>query len=161
VDGASVSEATVHIGGFEDGDGDSGMPADANQALEDIQIHASKLASPMSPIDADVAGTVELVEAPVLPPPSELPITPATETADVKLDLEPQDQVGIGSSDTRVASPSASTTDKIAQLKQLASLVRDGILTEAEFQAEKAKVLNAESDSPSIASPRRSMSAAI
>jgi Short C-terminal domain len=39
------------------------------------------------------------------------------------------------------AAASDSETDKIAQLKQLGELKSQGILTEAEFAAEKAKIL--------------------
>ncbi len=40
------------------------------------------------------------------------------------------------------SAPSGSTTDdKIAQLKELAELKAAGVLTEAEFEAQKAKIL--------------------
>jgi hypothetical protein len=38
--------------------------------------------------------------------------------------------------------PAAPAPDPIAQLKQLAELHSDGILTDAEFEAQKAKILN-------------------
>jgi hypothetical protein len=40
------------------------------------------------------------------------------------------------------AAPAAGQEDKIAQLKSLAELKDQGILTEEEFAAEKAKILN-------------------
>jgi Short C-terminal domain len=40
------------------------------------------------------------------------------------------------------ASPSLSTTDKIAHLKDLAGLRDAGVLTEQEFEAEKRKLLD-------------------
>jgi Short C-terminal domain len=39
--------------------------------------------------------------------------------------------------------PAAPAADPIAQLKDLAELKNQGILTEAEFEAQKAKILNA------------------
>jgi Short C-terminal domain len=39
------------------------------------------------------------------------------------------------------AAPAAGESDKVAQLTQLAALKDSGALTEAEFEAEKAKVL--------------------
>ncbi len=39
--------------------------------------------------------------------------------------------------------PAAPTVDPIAQLKQLAELHSQGILTDAEFEGQKAKILNA------------------
>jgi hypothetical protein len=39
--------------------------------------------------------------------------------------------------------PAAPAVDPIAQLKQLAELHSQGILTDAEFDAQKAKILNA------------------
>ncbi len=38
--------------------------------------------------------------------------------------------------------PAASTDQKIAQLKQLAELKNEGVITDDEFAAEKAKILN-------------------
>jgi membrane protease subunit (stomatin/prohibitin family) len=38
--------------------------------------------------------------------------------------------------------PSADSSDRIAQLQQLAELKNQGILTDEEFAAEKAKILN-------------------
>jgi hypothetical protein len=40
------------------------------------------------------------------------------------------------------APPAAPAPDPITQLKQLAELHSDGILTDAEFEAQKAKILN-------------------
>jgi len=37
--------------------------------------------------------------------------------------------------------PASSTDDTLAQLKELASLKEAGVLTEAEFEAQKAKIL--------------------
>ncbi len=39
------------------------------------------------------------------------------------------------------AAPASGSTDRIAQLQQLAGLKQAGVLTEAEFEAEKAKIL--------------------
>ncbi len=41
------------------------------------------------------------------------------------------------------AAPAAAPTDRVAQLKGLADLKAQGILTDAEFAAEKAKILAA------------------
>jgi hypothetical protein len=40
------------------------------------------------------------------------------------------------------AAPSAGSSDRIAQLQQLADLKNQGILTDEEFAAEKARILN-------------------
>jgi type II secretory pathway pseudopilin PulG len=42
---------------------------------------------------------------------------------------------------TPLSAPSTSSADRIAQLKELAGLKEAGILTEEEFQAEKARIL--------------------
>jgi hypothetical protein len=41
------------------------------------------------------------------------------------------------------AAPADDTSDKLEQLKQLGELKAQGVLTDAEFQAEKNKILNA------------------
>jgi hypothetical protein len=38
--------------------------------------------------------------------------------------------------------PSAGTNDRLAQLKQLGDLLSAGVLTQAEFEHEKARILN-------------------
>jgi len=40
------------------------------------------------------------------------------------------------------APPSAGMSDRLAQLKQLGDLMNAGILTDAEFQQQKARILN-------------------
>ncbi|MER5443883.1 SHOCT domain-containing protein [Streptomyces sp. NPDC002790] len=44
--------------------------------------------------------------------------------------------------DAQVAPPVAGGTDRVSQLQALAELRAQGLLTEAEFAAEKARVLN-------------------
>jgi Short C-terminal domain len=39
------------------------------------------------------------------------------------------------------AAPAAASTDRLAALKELADLKAQGVLTEAEFESEKAKIL--------------------
>ncbi|HEY3199759.1 MAG TPA: SHOCT domain-containing protein, partial [Actinomycetes bacterium] len=41
------------------------------------------------------------------------------------------------------AAPADDSADRLEQLKQLGELKAQGVLTEAEFQAEKNKILNA------------------
>jgi hypothetical protein len=40
------------------------------------------------------------------------------------------------------APPSAGMNDRLAQLKQLGELLSAGVLTQAEFEQEKARILN-------------------
>ena len=40
------------------------------------------------------------------------------------------------------APPAAATNDRLAQLKQLGELLSAGVLTQAEFEQEKARILN-------------------
>ena len=43
---------------------------------------------------------------------------------------------------TPAAPPAAGTNDRLAQLKQLGELLSAGVLTQAEFDQEKARILN-------------------
>ena len=53
-----------------------------------------------------------------------------------------QEQVGAPQQQYAEPAPAAAGPDKLTQLKELGQLKADGVLTEAEFEAEKAKILN-------------------
>jgi Short C-terminal domain len=56
---------------------------------------------------------------------------------------EQQQQQAYAPPPQAAAAPADDTSDKLEQLKQLGELKAQGVLTDAEFQAEKNKILNA------------------
>jgi hypothetical protein len=56
---------------------------------------------------------------------------------------EQQQQQAYAPPPQTAAAPADDTSDKLEQLKQLGELKAQGVLTDAEFQAEKNKILNA------------------
>jgi hypothetical protein len=57
-------------------------------------------------------------------------------------DQPPAEDPGPAAEEEAVQDPAASTSDRLAQLKQLGELKDAGVLTDAEFAEQKAKILD-------------------
>jgi hypothetical protein len=55
---------------------------------------------------------------------------------------QPQQQQPVYAAPAPAAAPETSMDDKLAQLKDLAALKEQGVLTDYEFEAQKARILN-------------------